>query len=197
MTIEYQWKRIRAHISLKDENSQSLAPSASHSRRPSANTTTSSQRGRISASDNAQELDSPTRGPSPFSSYREGSPGRENGSTDDLGLHVVYKPSSPPPLDIIFVHGLGGASHKTWSKYQDPGLFWPQQWLPLEPDICKARILTFGYNARFRSGGPPNTNIADFAKDLLFGMKFGKSDATEDLGIGRVRTQCLLDVQLR
>lgn len=109
---------------------------------------------------------------------------------------MVYKPSSPAPLDIIFVHGLGGASHKTWSKYQDPALFWPQQWLPLEPDICTARILTFGYNARFRSGGPPNTNIADFAKDLLFWMKFGKNDAAEDLGIGRVRTQYLLNVQL-
>lgn len=109
---------------------------------------------------------------------------------------MVYKPSSPAPLDIIFVHGLGGASHKTWSKFQDPALFWPQQWLPLEPDICTARILTFGYNARFRSGGPLNTNIADFAKDLLFWMKFGKNDATEDLGIGRVRTQYLLNDQL-
>lgn len=33
---------------------------------------------------------------------------------------------------------------------------WPQQWLPLDPDICSSRILTFGYNARFRSGGPQN-----------------------------------------
>ena len=30
-------------------------------------------------------------------------------------------------------------------------------------------------------------NIADFAKDLLFGMKFGKGADTEDLGIGKVR----------
>ena len=109
---------------------------------------------------------------------------------------MLYKPLSPAPLDIIFVHGLGGASHKTWSKYQDPSLFWPQQWLPLENDICTARILTFGYNASFRSGGPLNTNIADFAKDLLFGMKFGKDNSTEDLGIGRVRMQCLPSVQL-
>ena len=100
---------------------------------------------------------------------------------------MVYQPSSPAPLDIIFVHGLGGGSHRTWSKHQDPNLFWPQQWLPLESDLCSARILTFGYNARFRSGGPQNMNIADFAKDLLFEMKFGKGGDAEDLGVGKVR----------
>lgn len=105
---------------------------------------------------------------------------------------MVYQPSIPALLDIIFVHGLGGASHRTWSKYQDPSLFWPQQWLPLEPDICTGRVLTFGYNANFRSGGPQNTNIADFAKDLLFGMKFGKDNEAGDLEIGRVRTIYLL-----
>ena len=30
-------------------------------------------------------------------------------------------------------------------------------------------------------------NIGDFAKDLLFEMKFGKGGDTEDLGIGKVR----------
>ena len=99
---------------------------------------------------------------------------------------MVYQPPSAPSLDIIFVHGLGGASHRTWSKFQDPGLFWPQQWLPREADISAARILTFGYNAKWRSGGPQNANISDFAKDLLFEMRFGKDDAMDDLGIGRV-----------
>ncbi len=108
---------------------------------------------------------------------------------------MVYQPSSQAPLDVIFIHGLGGASHRTWSKYQDPRLFWPQQWLPLEPDICEARILTFGYNAKFLAGGPPSTSIVDFAKDLLFGMKFGNDNSTEDLGIGRVRIRRLPDVQ--
>lgn len=99
---------------------------------------------------------------------------------------MLYNPPSPAPVDIIFLHGLGGASQKTWSKYQDPDLFWPQQWLPLEPGISTARILTFGYNASFRSDGPQNTNISDFAKDLLFGMKFGSDGSTEDLKIGEV-----------
>lgn len=39
-------------------------------------------------------------------------------------------------------------------------------------------------------------NIADFAKDLLFGMKFGKAIDMEDLGIGKVRTQHALDDRL-
>ena len=32
-------------------------------------------------------------------------------------------------------------------------------------------------------------NVADFAKDLLFGMKYGKGVDTEDLEIGKVCTQ--------
>ena len=124
---------------------------------------------------------------SPFSSFRGPSPGPEHRVADALGLHVVYQPPSDAPVDIIFVHGLGGASRKTWSKFQDPKLFWPEQWLPFEPEICQARILTFGYNASFRYGSPNSiANIADFAKDLFFGMKFGKDHNTEDLRIGRV-----------
>lgn len=109
---------------------------------------------------------------------------------------MLYQPPSTPSLDIIFVHGLGGASRRTWSKFQDPGLFWPQQWLPREADIDAARILTFGYNARWRSGGPQNTNIADFAKDLLFAMKFGKDDSMNDLGLGGVYSQSFAFLRL-
>ena len=124
---------------------------------------------------------------SPFSVFRGPSPGPEHPVADALGLHVIYQPAYEAPVDIIFVHGLGGASRKTWSKFQDPSLFWPEQWLPLEPEICEARILTFGYNANFRYGSPGSiANIGDFAKDLLFGMKFGKDRNMEDLRIGRV-----------
>ena len=37
-------------------------------------------------------------------------------------------------------------------------------------------------------------NIADFAKDLLFEMKFGKGTGTEDLEIGKVGPQCSPEV---
>ena len=147
----------------------------------------SPQRGRSTTPSASQDAVRRSSQISPFSSYRGQSPEPEQRLADALGLQVIYQPTSIAPLDIIFVHGLGGASRKTWSKYQDPRLFWPQQWLPLEPEICTARVLSFGYNASFRAGGPRSiANIADFAKDLLFEMRFGKDDNIEDFGIGRV-----------
>ncbi|TAQ86948.1 hypothetical protein B7494_g4728 [Chlorociboria aeruginascens] len=105
---------------------------------------------------------------------------------DPLGLTVVHEPETSPPLDIIFVHGLGGTSRATWSKGRDIEYFWPEKWLPLEPGIRTARILTFGYNASFSSTGPaPITGIADFAKDLLYSMKFAKDQHLEELEIGQ------------
>lgn len=93
--------------------------------------------------------------------------------------------------DIIFVHGLGGSSRKTWSKHGDPSLFWPATFLPLEPDIEEARILTFGYNSNFRPGSGKNKmSILDFAKDILYDMKYaideGDSHGRENLGMGEV-----------
>lgn len=74
----------------------------------------------------------------------------------------------------------------TWSKHKNPELFWPLVFLPLEPAICQARILTFGYNANFRKGGNISTSVLDFAKDLLFDLKYAKDKQKEDLDIGNV-----------
>lgn len=107
---------------------------------------------------------------------------------DPLGLTVLYEPETSPSSDIIFVHGLGGTSQGSWAKEHKPEHFWPEQWLPLEPDICSARILTFGYNANFRAiGSATITGILDFAKDLLYAMKLAKDSQVEDLEIGQVR----------
>jgi len=122
----------------------------------------------------------------PNSSYRGLSPSPDRGS-QNLGLQVVHEPGPSAPLDIIFVHGLGGDIRKTWSKNHDAEFFWPGLWLPFEPDIGKARILSFGYNASFRGGAPKTvSNIADFSKQLLYEMGFGKNEDGEDLEIGRV-----------
>ena len=86
---------------------------------------------------------------------------------DPLGLSLVYTPSKPE-VDLIFVHGLGGSSCKTWAWDRDNERFWPS-WLTAEPELSNARIFSFGYNANFR--GPSSTlNIIDFGKDLLFRM---------------------------
>lgn len=103
-----------------------------------------------------------------------------------LGLNVVFTPKNSQKVDIVFVHGLGGTSRKTWSKNGDPELFWPLKFLPLEPYICRSRILTFGYNANFRAAGSVSTSILDFAKDLLFDLKFSKDNQKEDLNVGKV-----------
>lgn len=86
----------------------------------------------------------------------------------------------------MFIHGLGGTSQRTWSKDENPDLFWPLKFLPLEPDICLARILTFGYNANFRTAGNVSTSVLDFAKDLLFDLKYAKDEQEKDLNIGNV-----------
>ena len=112
--------------------------------------------------------------------------------TDPLGLNVIHAPLSAPTVDIIFVHGLGGTSQKTWSRDRDPKFFWPREWLPFEPEIGTARILSFGYNANFASAGRNIFNIGDFAKDLLFGMKFGLDENAKELGVGKVRLHATL-----
>jgi WD40 repeat protein/pimeloyl-ACP methyl ester carboxylesterase len=130
------------------------------------------------------------RQPSPSASQRRPSPspGPTPRTLGRLGLHVVHQPGTTPLLDIIFIHGLGGDSEKTWSKdTRDPNLFWPQHWLQFEPEIARARILSFGYNASFLPGAPRSIyNIGDFAKELLYEMKFGKDDDGEDMDIGKV-----------
>lgn len=60
------------------------------------------------------------------------------------------------------------------------------KFLPLEPDVCLTRILTFGYNANFRTAGNVSTSVLDFAKDLLFDLKYAKDEQKEDLNIGSV-----------
>ncbi|KAL8906667.1 MAG: hypothetical protein Q9171_006190, partial [Xanthocarpia ochracea] len=102
-----------------------------------------------------------------------------------LGLNVVFTPKNSQKVDIVFVHGLGGTSRKTWSKNEDPELFWPLKFLPLEPYICLSRIFTFGYNANFRAAGNISTSVLDFAKDLLFDLKFAKNEQKEDLDVGK------------
>lgn len=89
-------------------------------------------------------------------------------------------------MDIVFVHGLGGTSRWTWTKHRNPELFWPLTFLPLEPDICLARIMTFGYNATFRKAGNVTTSVLDFAKDLLFDLKYAKDPDMDDLDVGKV-----------
>ncbi|KAK0702879.1 hypothetical protein B0T21DRAFT_416756 [Apiosordaria backusii] len=102
---------------------------------------------------------------------------------DPLGLKVVYRPPGERVADIVFVHGLGGSSRMTWSKNRDIELFWPAKFLPLEPNLKQTRIMTFGYNSNFRPGAGKNQmSILDFAKDLLFDLKYAQDQLAPEPG---------------
>ncbi|KAA6406365.1 MAG: hypothetical protein FRX48_09849 [Lasallia pustulata] len=180
------FRKLRFHRSHSDDRPPETSPSSSlPDRYPSTSSTSSRYRKGSSTSD---ILQAPARRTSelsrnPSSRDLSRSPDRRN---ETLGLQVIYQPASAAPLDIVFVHGLGGDSRKSWSKNHDHNLFWPQLWLPLEPDIDQARIFSFGYNANYAGAAKSISNIADFAKELLFEMKFGKDEEGQDFGMGKV-----------
>lgn len=113
--------------------------------------------------DFAQNLAEPTFQETERPASRRGSIG------DQLGLVPVNtRPVQHPDGDIIFVHGLGGTSQRTWSYERDPDYFW-LPWLSAELELSRFRIFTFGYNANWK-GSNTVASIADFAKDLLLRM---------------------------
>lgn len=102
--------------------------------------------------------------------------------SDPLGLTVLYTPVEERTIDIIFIHGLGGTSLRTWCRNRDPEFLWPKHWLPDEVDMSTARILTYGYHAHFSSKREQTSlTLNDFASDLLFRMKYDEETA-ERLG---------------
>ena len=82
-----------------------------------------------------------------------------------LGLNILFDPLEPVVADLIFVHGLGGGSRSTWTKFDDPTLFWPQEWLPKDIRFRDVRIQSFGYNSNWEKESILNVN--DFAKSLV------------------------------
>lgn len=115
---------------------------------------------------------------------KNGTPDR---ASDPHGLSLLHAPSEPHVADIIFVHGLGCSSRLSWSKNKDLGLFWPQEWLPLDSDVQRARIFSFGYNAFFQSSAQTGTiGITDFAKNLLYDMLYGRDNNGNSLHLGHV-----------
>ncbi|KAI0802817.1 NACHT and WD domain protein [Xylaria sp. FL0064] len=94
----------------------------------------------------------------------------EAGLRGPFGLRLLH--AAPQPLiDIVFVHGLRGGSYKTWRKRDDPRLFWPQYWLPMEPDLCNASIHSFGYDSDWGSFSPSVLNVHDFGQTLYEEMR--------------------------
>ena len=102
---------------------------------------------------------------------------------DPVGLTILHTPIANPTIDIVFVHGLGGSSRATWSWNRDLRTFWPKEWLPTEPGLSNARISSFGYDAHFAERQASNTStIIDFAKQLLYRLKFHTQAQDSNLG---------------
>ncbi|KAK5631744.1 hypothetical protein RRF57_007458 [Xylaria bambusicola] len=96
----------------------------------------------------------------------------EGGEKGPLGLTTLYEPrEATPAVDIVFVHGLGGGSRKTWARTVDPLHFWPKAWLPEDADFRDVRIHSFGYNADWGERRQSILNIHDFSQSLLGEIK--------------------------
>ena len=51
-----------------------------------------------------------------------------------LGLNLLYEPKNTL-VDLVFIHGLGGGSRRTWSCSNGSEAFWLQDYLPFENGI--------------------------------------------------------------
>ncbi|KAI1739372.1 hypothetical protein F4680DRAFT_449117 [Xylaria scruposa] len=120
----------------------------------------------------------------------------EGGEKGPLGLNTLYEPQEATPVvDIIFVHGLGGGSRKTWSRTVDPLHFWPKAWLPEDVNFRDARIHSFGYNADWGERRQSILNIHDFAQSLLGEIKNNPSirrDNTKLILVGHSMGGCVV-----
>lgn len=91
-------------------------------------------------------------------------------SKGPLGLTTLYDPPGDSVVaDLIFVHGLNGGSESTWSKDNEPSLFWPQEWLPKDEAFRDVRIHSFGYASGISRDSI--LGLRDFAKSLLGAIK--------------------------
>jgi hypothetical protein len=119
---------------------------------------------------------------------------------DTKGLSLVFEP--PHPIaDIIFIHGLGGTSHRSWAWERDSRNFWPK-WLSSEPQLSMARVHTFGYAAGI--GTPAKkVSITEFADHLLLDMdlhlkrsKHTSVSSQSILRLPRYQCSCVHSAQL-
>ena len=87
---------------------------------------------------------------------------------------------------MVFVHGLGGGSRKTWSKSNSPGDYWPQ-WLSSDPVFKSVRVHSFGYNSDWMKGKDNCLDIHHFGKSLLAELRISpyiNNDDTQIVFVG-------------
>ena len=86
-------------------------------------------------------------------------------SSDRDGVTPVSGCDSPSRVcDIVFVHGLGGGSHSTWTADGDSERFWPA-WVAA--DVPDAGVWTLGYRADASAWTNSSMPLADRGTALL------------------------------
>ncbi|KAL8995566.1 MAG: hypothetical protein Q9188_006778 [Gyalolechia gomerana] len=89
------------------------------------------------------------------------------------GLTEVSSPSDvKPTIDVVFVHGLNGDPHNTWTS-ETSKVFWPSQNLPRVLIEEKPRVLVYGYDADVTSftDGASKDQIHNHAEQLIAALQ--------------------------
>lgn len=94
-----------------------------------------------------------------------------NHNVQRYGLTEVYTPipSTSILVDVVFVHGLNGDPHSTWTSTPS-NVFWPADLLPQFVEDQKARVLVYGYDAdvtSLASGGTTKDKIHNHSERLV------------------------------
>ncbi|KAF8426994.1 hypothetical protein EV426DRAFT_636094 [Tirmania nivea] len=67
---------------------------------------------------------------------------------EKYGMTVLYTPLAAATFDLVALHGLNGDPMDTWTDKQS-GVMWLRDLLPKA--LPRTRVMTFGYNARFKN----------------------------------------------
>lgn len=118
-----------------------------------------------------------------------GLPDAPNKFPGPIGLDLLYTPPEPL-LELIFVHGYGGGSRKTWSKTNDPKHFWPKEWLPRDSEFKHVRIHSFGYKSACEATKSNMLNFHEFGKSLLSEIASSSDAGREEVVSRHVDIAC-------
>ncbi|EQB52916.1 hypothetical protein CGLO_07427 [Colletotrichum gloeosporioides Cg-14] len=111
-----------------------------------------------------------------------------SGTRDRLGLTELYPGANDVSgdrieNDIVFVHGLRGRSHSTWTAENEArqSVMWPEQLLPDDLDCTRSRIMTYGYDANVKNplSNASMATIRHHSDHLLHSLKTERSMCRE------------------
>lgn len=111
-----------------------------------------------------------------------------NDSINRFGITEVYRPEQAD-VDVVFVHGLNGDPHDTWTS-ESSKIFWPGQLLPPILEEERARIVVYGYDADVTSftDGASTDKIHNHAEHLVAALS---ANRRVSLPHGLARVQCM------